>query len=581
MQKINQSWRLILPALIPLVYFVLVTIIMPRPYYIQPADLEQDYYYGSKLVNDGYPPYGIHHPGTPIYELGALIMKISGDQIENTQTFFNISYFFIAVANIIALFVFSKVPEVKKKWGVLILALLMVVSLPGWLSYSHTFGADSFLTPVVLIMLSIFWISLDLSYLRRMIAWIGVSIVAGLGLAIKLSVLPIWAAVVICSILFASLSRKKDKQEHRGVWIQFILIPIISGISFLLFILPTFARLPQIFINFFQRDEIHLTVNLTIIKNIVSLLSTSPYLIPIYAMVIVSGIVLIISIGKSLHKSIRSKQPVDHKYLTKASLLLIMLICLGYSILGITVLEKDFITELFDPGITLRNSIPASLFLPFAILFIADPISPKQTSSFKKEWAAAALGVAVFGCAWFGYLNHRLQFIQYEEQMVADTTSLIRAYSSSNARVAVWDGSPGNLYGEASFHFWGNFNYAREFYDTELLAYFPDLTFLKLREIPQLPEYSEETTTTSNWLSLWKRLFPSPYYMPPNSEMVMGENREEPISAIAVPESEIYNEGTTLDELSQMVSQRFGAYRLVERTIDNQDWIIFELSVSE
>jgi len=581
MQKINQSWRLILPILIPLLYFFLVTVVMPRPYFIQPADLEQDYYYGSKLVNDGYPPFGIHHPGTPIYELGALIMKISGDRIEDTQTFFNISYFVIAVANSIALFVFSKVPEIKKKWGIFILALLMIVSLPGWLSYSHTFGADSFLTPVVLIMLSIFWFSLDLPYKHRLIAWSAVGIVSGLGLSIKLSVLPVWLTVVICSNLFALLSIKKDKTEHRGFWIQFILVPIISIFSFLLFILPTFARLPQIFINFFQRDEVHLSVSLTIVKHIISLLSTSPYLIPIYSIVVVSGILLLVFMVKTVVKSSRSRQPVDKNRITKSILLAIMLVCLGYSILGITVLEKDFIPELFDPGVTLRNSIPAGLFLPFAILFIADQLPQWHTRSFKREWMAAALGVVIFSCAWFGYLNHRLQFIQYEEQIVADTTNLIRSYSSSDTRVAVWDGSPGNLYGEASFHFWGNYNYAREFYDTELLAYFHDLTFLKLREIPQLPEYSEETTTTSNWLSLWKRLFPSPYYMPPNSEMIMGENREEPISAIAVPESEIYNEGTTLDELSQMVSQRFGAYHIVERNIDNQDWIIFELSVSE
>lgn len=578
---IKRNWQVMLPILIPLFYFVLVTFIMPRPYFIQPADLEQDYYYGSMLVNDGFPPFGIHHPGTPIYELGALIMKISGNEIENAQTFFNISYFIIALANTVALFIFSKTPEVKKAKGFGVMALLLVVSLPGWLSYSHTFGADSFLIPVTLIMLSIFWISLDLPFKQRLVAWIGVGFLAGFGLAIKLTVLPVWIAVLIGSILFALLTQKKEKTKHKGIWIQYLLIPIISAVSFILFILPTFARLPQIFINFFQRDEIKIDISLTVIKNILALLSTAPYLIPVFILMVIIGSAVIGLTIYSIVKAIKTKQTLDPKTLAKGLLLVILFVCLGYSILGITILETDQITELFDPGVTLRNSIPASLLLPFGIIFIAGFINRKQKFVWQKEWVAAALGLLIFSAAWSGYLNHREKFINYEEQIITSTTNAIRSITTTNTRVAVWDGSPGNLYGEASFHFWGNYTYAREFYDTELLSYFPNLTFLKLRDVHDLSSYSNEAASAPGWLTLWKRLFPSPYYIPPNSEMIMGENREEPISAIAVPESEIYREGTTLDELSQLVTQRFGSYQVVERNIDNENWIIFELSVGE
>jgi hypothetical protein len=224
--------------------------------------------------------------------------------------------------------------------------------------------------------------------------------------------------------------------------------------------------------------------------------------------------------------------------------------------------------------------MPSILFMPFAIAYIlqdfrarkkADPINGLN-------WLAAAIGVVTFGMACGGYLNHRTELIRYMNNTLTLTEETIKSYAAPETRIAVWDGSPGNLLGEASFHFWGNYAYAREFFDEELLKQYPDYTFLKLREVNRLITHEPYSASSPGLLGLWKKQFPSPYYIPHNDELISGESSGAKISVLAFPKQELEAEKVMMTDLLRLVRERFGDYVVIERGIGNMDWVIIVLS---
>ena len=581
-KKLTKNTFLILFAVaIPLTYFILVTFVFPRPYFIQPADLEQDYYYNAKLVHDGFPPLGIQHPGTPIYELGALILSVTGDQLSQAQKFFNVAYFTIAIANIAGLIIITEGIFKDIPIGFSLLALFSVISFPGWLAYSHTFGADSFLTPVILALLTCFWVSLDLPIKRRTILWALTGALAGLSLAIKLTSLPVFFVVLVSSWIHAALTSRHVEQRNRLILFQYFVMPVTSIASFLLFIFPTFARLPQIFINLSQRHETHPQSfsPYAILWGLKSL-GSAPYLFGYFLLIVLVTAAFMFIFARNIIITAAKKKPFDTESVFIRGLLLFFLIlAFGYTLISVEG-GVAFTTVSFDPGVFLRNTMPSILFIPFAIAYICQDYKARKKAYPVSgiNWMAAAIGVITFGVVCGGYMNHRADFIQYMNNTLTPTKETIRSYADSGTRIAVWDGSPGNLLGEASFHFWGNYAYAREFFDEELLKRYPDYTFLKLREVNRLITHEPYSASSPGLLGLWKMLFPSPYYIPHNDELITGESSGARISVLTFPKQELDAEKILMSDLLMLVRERFGEYVVIEREIGNIDWVIIVLS---
>ncbi len=581
-KKSTKNTFLILFAVaIPLTYFILVTFVFPRTYFIQPADIEQDYYYNSKLMYNGFPPLSIYHPGTPIQSLGALIMDLVGDDLSHAQDFFNVAYFTIAIANIAGLIIITKGIFKDLPIGFSLLALFSVVSFPGWLAYSHTFGADSFLTPVVLALLTCFWVSLDLPLKRRTILWAVTGALAGLILAIKLTSLPLVIAFLVSSWIHAGLTSRHAEKRNRLLLFQYFVMPVTSIASFLLFISPTFARLPQIFISLSQRHETHpLLFSAYVIFQSLKPLRFSPYLFGYFLLIIVVVAVFILVFVRNIITTAAKKKSFDSESVFSRELLLSFLIlAFGYTLISVEG-GVTYQAISFDPGVFLRNTMPSVLFMPFAIAYIYQDYEArkKATPVSSINWMAAAIGVITFGFVCGGYMHHRSEFIQYMKNTTTLTEETIRSYADSGTRIAVWDGSPGNLLGEASFHFWGNYAYAREFFDEELLKQFPDYTFLKLREVNRLITHETYSASSPGLLGLWKNSFPSPYYIPHNDELVTGESGGARISVLAFPKQELEAEKVKMSDFLTLVQEHFGAYTAVDREIGNLDWVIIVLS---
>ena len=581
-KKLTKNTFLIVFAVaVPLIYFILVTLIFPRPYFLQPADVEQDYYYNSKLMFNGFPPFSIHHPGTPVHSLGALILGLVGDDLSHAQDFFNVAYFTVAIANMAGLIIISKWIFKDNPIGFSLLAIFSVLSFPGWLTYSHTFGADSFLTPVILALLTCFWVSLDLPIIKRVTLWAVAGGLSGLSMAIKLTSLPVFFVVLVSSWIHATITSRNAEQGSRLLWFQYFVMPVASIASFLLFILPTFARLPQIFINLFQRHETHpLSISPYALFQSLRPLGLAPYLFS-YALLIVAVVAVFIFVfARNLLNSVAKKKPyyADNMFIRGLSLFFLLL-AFGYTLISV---ERGvaYTAVSFDPGVFLRNTMPSILFMPFAIAFICQDYKARKKANPINgiNWMAAAIGVITFGVVCGGYMHHRAEFIQYMNTTTILNVETIRGYADPGTRIAVWDGSPGNLLGKASFHFWGNYAYAREFFDEELLKQYPDYTYLKLREVNRLITHEPYAASSPGLLGLWKKVFPSPYYIPHNDELITGENSGAKISLLTFPTQELDTEKVLMPDLLLLIRERFGEYAVIEREIGNINWVIIVLS---
>ena len=153
------------------------TFVAPRPYYVTDIDSEQDYYYNARLAAS-HLPLTVHHPGTPLHELGRVILAVVGDRLDRTQQFFDVAYLTTALATAIAIAVFIRLVMSREPFGVSLLTLACVVAWPPFLTYLSNFGADSFIVAAGLPTLACFWVSLSqpVGHARKALIFCGVGL---------------------------------------------------------------------------------------------------------------------------------------------------------------------------------------------------------------------------------------------------------------------------------------------------------------------------------------------------------------------------------------------------------------------
>src|SRR3989344_9508042 len=86
--------------------FLYAAVLVPRPYYIQTTDLENDYYYNARLMYRDLPSYFVQHPGTPLYYFLSKLMLLAGDDLAATQRILGLGYLFLMLFNFSALLIF-------------------------------------------------------------------------------------------------------------------------------------------------------------------------------------------------------------------------------------------------------------------------------------------------------------------------------------------------------------------------------------------------------------------------------------------------------------------------------------------
>ncbi|HEY8258969.1 MAG TPA: hypothetical protein VIG08_15020 [Gemmatimonadales bacterium] len=569
------------------------TFVAPRPYYVTDIDSEQDYYYNAQMAANGL-PLSVHHPGTPIHQLGRLILAVVGPGLEHTQQFVDLAYVVAALASAIAIVTFIRLVMRDEPFGVSMLALACVLAWPTFLTYLNNFGVDSFIVALGLPTLAWFWVSLSqpIERTRRALIFSGVGL--GVCLAAKMTFVPVVAAVGVTALVRAWIRTPRDQSPSRRVRATLAgIAPLVGSalLSYLVATAPIVGRLFLVWRQTFHRPDAFPQGNgflRDFLKTIGVVVEANPLLVS------VAGAVIML-VGVLTLAEIRRPTPVrgsnqggpgdEFDFVAGGVLVAVMALGFAYTVAA----SASIVTEYSEAGIRLRNISPSALFIPFAVAYCARWARAHESAGAARAlWVQAGLATIAIAVLTLGitrYLTFRREFIHDRVRRIEVTQSRINRLSDGPRRVAFWTGSDQDFLGPASFHFWGNYRYANNQFDRQLLEHFPNYAFLRLRNIERQSRPAGPPPTPSRYGRIGELyrsimgwlLADRPYYRDLGG-FFTGEAEGLRVSTIAFPARELHElPSLSLIDLGALVASRFGTPRVWAERVGDIDWIFLEV----
>lgn len=565
---IKQNSLSVVAFVIPIIYFILITCVFPRPYYIFFTDGEQTMYYGSKLVYYGFIPCDLSHPGMISYYIGALIMMISGPDIHKTQLFLQIGYFFVALATGTTMGYFSKRILNKSPFGIGLLSLVLFFCFSPVLMYSDMVNVGSLIFILAFLALIFFWPALKSENPQRItLHYCLTGIILGISLANHVVALILFS--IVCMIGFIKIISIKIPIYSR--LLIFLALPFSTIFSYFIFSLPVHYFISDIWSNVFKLDAIQPSLEGLLAG--ISALTSETYLLPETVTQIIIILVFFIVLGVLINREFRVRKGVDNRnWIHQALLLTFLFFAFLYTLS----------TSLpYGPGITVRYTMPFAALFSFALVFMYERLRKMDGIHNLINIFTIGISVVILLSSTIGFFQTRSNLITHRSEEIASNLEFFNSYNDKKGRIAFWDGSPGYLFGEVSFHLWGNYRYANDTFDNELLSAYPDYSFFKLRYTNyvsnQLAAYSQPNYTEH--LPIWGRLrrlvFPRPC-ISQNGEIVSGELQNERISLIAFPAQQIIElQNKSIISLENLLNNRLGAITKQEISINGAQWYMF------
>ncbi len=464
----------------------------PRPYFVTEIDLEHDYLYNAKLVHQGRPIAGIHHPGTPVYHLGALLLRLTGDEPAHTQRFFDAGYACILVANAAAILFFAGTVLRQCPLGVSILSVSTVFAWPPFLLYTNHFGADSFVPAAGLTLLALLWRALrtDAPLGARALFLCGLS--GGLCLAIKTSFLPVVFAAAAAGVAHVWTGRRA-RGLHPMAWTA-AAMPGGILLGYLVCTATILKRLPLVWSRSLDRADTRPPGGvLTSLAHSARLVwGFNPLLLVLGMGAIAAFAFVWIAAWRRGTLSTDVASSAGGGFDGKSAGLFVLLATAGW-LYTLAAAAGDW-----GPSAEsrLRNVTPSAIVLPFAVACAWRLAAAADLQAWTGRAARATLGVAGAGLLAWSVARH----VTNREVMLREHIARQQAVRASlelaargPGRIAFWTRYLDHL-GEASFHFWGNYRYAYSVFDDALLRAYPCCTLLRLRDIGAAASTASQTS---------------------------------------------------------------------------------------
>jgi len=559
------------------VFFVYTNLISPRPYYTLEYDIEPDYYYNARLINSGQSPDGVHHPGTPVYYLGALILRLTGTDLDRTGLFFDYSHLVTLLLTATALVFFVRVAlrHVQPGFGLLVLA--SIVAWPSFLTFGEYFGADAFVIAAGLPTIALFWEELRRPSPPRSRVYLLVGAGLGLCLAIKLSFLPVAVALVIVS--WANiLSAHRSARGMRTLVLQSAIVPAGAVAVFLVTTAPIMGRLAEVPQHFIDHGQLEgLSVSGFFSAVIWFAQAAMPYFVMLVASVFLYVALAIDHVRTRTSTSMTAAVKTVTRsyrtgYLTGGAFVLLMLLAVVYlmaqSEVWASVPAADvggWIPRETDPGLVLRQMWPCALGIPFLLLYCYHNARTRWPSirldRLCFQIAFFLVGLVIVGWALAIRIDLRESLIAQDRQSVDATTATISELTLPYTKAAIGGLDYGGSIGEPSFHLWGNYRFAGGRFDTEVLDRYPMFTLFK--RFDDIEAALDRSGTGS------------PDRKP---DIVTGESQGIDVSLIGFPtrhyEYLLKPEGSIAEpELLALLQRRFGTTTVLRRSIAGIEWV--------
>jgi hypothetical protein len=556
-------------VLLPLIGWAYFTWADPRPYFIAEDDPEHLTFYSARLVEAGaFPLLDVHNPGLTTTYIAASARFLGGGQLDSPASLFPWLRLLTAILTGFALYLIARFSLARMPPGFVALALALVVAWPSFLLFFDYFDPIAMQTPIGLITVALCWRALTAQTLTRgRIVACGLAL--GVCLATKFTFIPL--AVAMGAVTAVAV--------QGGVLRQLQLLSLLVGTTLAtlgVIGLPAFgdvsAALATTLVSRSGSPEWAPAEWFTLVKGFIALNTPA-------GATLLGGVVVYVA---QLLTSRTSDRPPDRA----DAFLLLMLAALVY-----TVGASDGINAR-----GLRLAQPTALCLPFLVLRVlerARDLRPALRSP-AAQAVAGLLALWIVVPAWVDRIQERSAFVHAQKVRAEDTRARLLSLTRPGTRAAVWDGSPGFLIGEESFHFWGNYAYARNYFDAAVLREYPHFAHLRLHDAVAIAGRAADASEGSReeaprvpgsafgWPGrLWRRLFPRQeiYRL---DELVSGTPSAPQVSLITLPHSELWEfedvSGDPMEALMPLVEARFGPAVHRQEIIAGINWIVIEVA---
>lgn len=427
--------------------FIYLNFIQSRPYYLTLfTDVENDYFYNAKLLYNNYPVESVFHPGSIVFFISSMIFHITGDNLDNSQLFFTYNYLIIIVLNLAAfLYSINYLYKISKSILPYLFFFFSIFAWPSYLVYLDRLSADAYIGPIS-IFLGIKFFKLLENNEFKLNKIITLGILSGLGLAIKLNILPIVLVIslylfLFCHNKFFSFSLLKNNFKYLLNYLFF------TFVGFIIFFLPSLnvTNIKKLIIIFYRRLLADDTNDITIFEQFYySITNLNFFIFTLFVLIIIF---------------IYYRKFINDQKINLIFLFFFFIIIFFYYLTTVGLYsylyEKSQVLHFYK----YRQGI---CIIPFLLLCFFKIIDIKEIPKSKKLINFFSISLL------FLILFNFIFYIDYRENLISKHTNFLKKNQNfvtnnfQDKTVALWLEQPSPIdLGNVSFHNWGNYRFSK------------------------------------------------------------------------------------------------------------------------
>lgn len=470
MDYLNKNKFIFLIVLVILSSKIFLLFFLPRELYFYVTGLTKFNYYNTLSFSIDMQAFrDANHPGTPIYMLGNLFLKLIGNEIKDFNKYFYLHHIFLSFFNIACVCVFFNYFKKFLKKIEIASFILIFISTFNFLFSLEIISLMAYQFGIALLLLVYFVKSLNKNKIIKL------SAICAFAIACKMTFLPFVLSIFIAKTIFFICKKNSLKNS----------LSFLGYFSFfyLLFNFPIIGRTPKIFLDsIFLRGDTSLNVqnSLMSLEYSINQLLTENFFI---LFIILSSLILFLKILISYIFSFKS---ADKSLEIRVFLIFCFLIILFYIYTFIVAGQSfgaDVSINSLEKENFFRNNYPYLIFI-FTTYFLSK-------NYFKFELINHKL---LFLLCLFTFLLNFTNYTLKKKIIVTDKlerqkllTKEVSKYININKDVlAYFTYSLGYGFGNEIFHLNGNSLEGNEYFTEEIVNIYPNFRFFRFNDVDRV-----------------------------------------------------------------------------------------------